>query len=82
MKEGKRRDSKEGTSKEDKATDGREVEEAGIGEVGEGERVGRPGPEGCRCAGEDGRSEVVDSGGRYNLLARVRRGGNGDSGEA
>jgi len=36
MKEGKRRNSKEGTSKEDKAMDGCRVEGAGVGEVGEG----------------------------------------------
>ena len=52
--EGKRRNGEEGTSKEDEATDGCGVE---------GGRVGRPGPEGRGCAGEDGRDEVEDSGG-------------------
>ena len=61
--EGKRRNGEEGTSEEDEATDGCGVEGAGIGEVGEGGRVGRPGPEGRGCAGEDGRDEVEDSGG-------------------
>jgi len=53
MEEGKERNSEKGTSKEDKAMDGHRVEGTGVGEVGEGERVGCPGPEGCRCAGED-----------------------------
>jgi len=79
--EGKRRNGKEGTSEEDKATDECRVEGASVGEAREGGRVGRPGPEGRGCAGENSRSEVEDSGGRHNLLAGVRRRGNGDIGE-
>jgi len=78
---GQGRNGEEGTSREDKATDGLGVERAGVGEVGEGGRVGRPGPEGCRCAREDGRNEVKDFRGQFNLLVRVQRRGNGDSGE-
>jgi len=63
MEEGKRRNSEKGTSKEDEATDGCRVKGAGVGEVGEGRRVGRPGLEGCKCIGEDSREEVKDSGG-------------------
>jgi len=36
MKKGKGRNGEEGTSKKDKATDGCGVEEASVGEVGEG----------------------------------------------
>jgi len=61
MEEGERRNGKESASEEDKATDGCGVEGAGVGEAGEGGRVGRPGPEGRGCAEEDGRSEVEDS---------------------
>ena len=61
--EGKRRNSEEGTGKEDEATDGRGVEGAGVGKVGDGGRVGCPGPEGCGCVGEDSRDEAEDSGG-------------------
>jgi len=59
--EGKRRNGKEGTSEEDEVTDGLGVERTGVGEVGEGGRVGRPGPEGYRYAGEDGRDEAKNS---------------------
>jgi len=69
-------------SEGDEATDGCGVEGAGVGEAGEGGRVGRPGLEGCRCPGEDGRSEIEDSRGRYNLLAGVQWRGNGDGGDA
>ena len=51
--------------------DGCRVEGVGVGEVGEDGRIGRLGPEGCGCAGEDSRDEVKDSGGRHNLLAGV-----------
>ena len=81
MEEGERRNGEEGASEEDEAIDGCGVEGAGVREAGEGGRVGHPGPEGCGCAGEDGRDEVKDSGGQFNLLAGVRRRGNGDSGE-
>jgi len=60
---GERRNSEEGASKEDKTTDRCRVEGAGIREVREGGQVGHPGPESYRCAGEDGRGEVKDSGG-------------------
>jgi len=53
MEEGKEKNSEEGTSKEDKAMNGHGVEGTGVREVEEGERVGCPGPEGCRCTGED-----------------------------
>ena len=33
---------------------GHGVEGAGVGEVGEGGRIGHLGPESCRCAGEVG----------------------------
>jgi len=58
--------------------DGRRVEGA---DVGEGERIGHPGSEGCGCAREDSRDEIENSGGQHNLLARVRRRGNRDIGE-
>ena len=47
--------------------------EIGIGEVGEGGRVGCPGLEDCRCAREDSRDEVENSRGQHNFLARVWR---------
>ena len=39
------------------------MEGADVGKVGEGGQIGRPGLEGCGCAGEDSRDEVKDSGG-------------------
>jgi len=71
MEEGKGRNNKEGTSKKDKATDRRKVKGADVGEVEEGGQIGRSGPEGCGCAGEDSQDEVKDSRGRYNFLARI-----------
>ena len=61
IEEGQGRNGKEGTSKEDKATDRLGVEKAGVGEVEEGGRVGCPGLAGCRCTREDGRDEAKDS---------------------
>jgi len=81
MKKGKGRNSLEGTSKEDKATNKHGVEGVDVGEVGKSGRVGHLGPEGCRCTRENSRDEIEDSRGRYNFLARVQRRGNGDSGE-
>jgi len=63
MEEGKRRNGETGTSEKDKAMDRRGVEGEGVREVGKSGQVGRLGPEGCGCAGEDGRDETEDSGG-------------------
>ena len=61
IEEGKRKNGEESTSEEDEAMDGLGVEGTGVGEVGEGRRVGYPSLEGYRCAGEDGRDEAKDS---------------------
>ena len=61
MEEGKGRNGEEGASKKDKVTDRHGVEGAGVREVGKGEQIGRPGLEGCGCAGEDSRDKVKDS---------------------
>ena len=51
------------------------MEGAGVGEVGEGGRVGRPGLESCGCTGEDSRDKVEDSGGEETeTLERMDKG--------
>ena len=53
MEKSKGRNSQEGISKKNQATNRHGVKRAGVGEGGEGRRVGHSGQKSCRCIGKD-----------------------------